>query len=211
MPHSDKPRITGEGMEQQRCLWYKNSAENMLRYHDGEWGVPCHEDRRQFEFLVLESAQAGLSWRTILDRREGYRRCFAGFDPEKVAAFTRADVERLMGDASIIRNRSKIESAVSNARVFLEIAAKYGSFCNWFWGFTDGWSVQNAWREMDEVPATSPLSDRIAREMKAQGFRFLGSTVVYAHMQATGMVNDHITRCFRYEELRGWPRYAPTP
>ncbi len=198
-------------MEQQRCLWYKNSAENMLRYHDGEWGVPCHEDRRQFEFLVLESAQAGLSWRTILDRREGYRRCFAGFDPEKVAAFTRADVERLMGDASIIRNRSKIESAVSNARVFLEIAAKYGSFCNWFWGFTDGWSVQNAWREMDEVPATSPLSDRIAREMKAQGFRFLGSTVVYAHMQATGMVNDHITRCFRYEELRGRPRYAPTP
>ena len=198
-------------MEQQRCLWYKNSAENMLRYHDGEWGVPCHEDRRQFEFLVLESAQAGLSWRTILDRREGYRRCFAGFDPEKVAAFTRADVERLMGDASIIRNRSKIESAVSNARVFLEIAARYGSFCNWFWGFTDGWSIQNAWREMDEVPATSPLSDRIAREMKAQGFRFLGSTVVYAHMQATGMVNDHITRCFRYEELRCRPRYAPTP
>ena len=198
-------------MEQQRCLWYRNSAENMLRYHDGEWGVPCREDRRQFEFLVLESAQAGLSWRTILDRREGYRRCFAGFDPEKVAAFTRADVERLMGDASIIRNRSKIESAVSNARVFLEIAASYGSFCNWFWGFTDGWSIQNAWREMDEVPATSPLSDRIAREMKAQGFRFLGSTVVYAHMQATGMVNDHITRCFRYEELRGRPRYAPRP
>ena len=211
MPRSGKPRGTGEGMEQQRCLWYKNSAENMLRYHDGEWGVPCHEDRRQFEFLVLESAQAGLSWRTILDRREGYRRCFAGFDPEKVAAFTRADVERLMGDASIIRNRSKIESAVSNARVFLEIAARYGSFCNWFWGFTDGWSIQNAWREMDEVPATSPLSDRIAREMKAQGFRFLGSTVVYAHMQATGMVNDHITRCFRYEELRCRPRYAPTP
>ena len=193
--------------EQQRCLWYKHSAENMLRYHDTEWGVPCHDDRGQFEFLVLEAAQAGLAWRTILDRREGYRRCFADFDPHRVATFTEADVARLMTDAGIIRNRAKIVSAINNARVFLEISAKYGSFCNWFWAFTDGWSIQNAWRTMDEVPATSQLSDTIAREMKRLGFRFMGSTVVYAHMQATGMVNDHITYCFRHAALRSWPRY----
>ncbi|MBO4301274.1 MAG: DNA-3-methyladenine glycosylase I [Desulfovibrio sp.] len=197
-------------MERQRCLWYKNSSANMVRYHDEEWGVPCHDDTTQFQFLVLESAQAGLSWRTILDRREGYRRCFANFDPQKVAAFSEADVARLMQDSSIIRNRNKIESAVNNARVFLEIVAKHGSFCNWFWNFTDGWSIQNTWREMRDVPATSALSDTIAREMKALGFRFLGSTVLYAHMQATGMVNDHITSCFRHEELRHWPRYTPT-
>lgn len=196
-------------MEQQRCLWYKNSSPDMIRYHDEEWGVPCHDDRGQFQFLVLESAQAGLSWRTILDRREGYRRCFANFDVRTVAGFTAADVARLMRDTSIIRNRHKIESAINNARVFLEIAARHGSFCNWFWGFTDGLSIQNAWREMTDVPSTSPLSDTIAKEMKALGFRFLGSTVIYAHMQATGMVNDHITRCFRHEELRHWPRYQP--
>ena len=191
-----------------RCQWYVNPSEAMMRYHDEEWGVPCWTDRGQFEFLVLESAQAGLSWKTILARREGYRRCFAGFDPAKVAAFTSADVERLMGDAGIIRNRSKIEAAVSNARAFLDIAAKHGSFCSWFWGFTDGWSIQNAWREMSDVPASTPLSDLIAKEMKALGFRFLGNTVIYAHMQATGMVNDHVTRCFRYEELRAWPRFS---
>ena len=156
-----------QGMEQHaRCQWYSNPSEAMIRYHDEEWGVPCWTDRGQFEFLVLESAQAGLSWKTILARREGYRRCFAGFDPEKVAAFTQEDVGRLMGDAGIIRNRAKIESAVANARAFMEVAAKHGSFCRWFWGFTDGWSIQNAWREMSEVPASTPLSERIAREMK---------------------------------------------
>ena len=190
-----------------RCQWYSNPSEAMTRYHDEEWGVPCWTDRGQFEVLVLESAQAGLSWKTILARREGYRRCFAGFDPAKVAAFTPEDVDRLMGDAGIIRNRAKIEAAVSNARAFLDVAAKHGSFCRWFWGFTDGWSIQNAWLEMSDVPASTPLSDLIAREMKALGFRFLGSTVIYAHMQATGMVNDHVTRCFRYEELRAWPRF----
>lgn len=198
-------------MEQQRCQWYKQPSAAMIRYHDTEWGVPCHEDRRQFEFLVLESAQAGLSWRTILDRREGYRRSFADFDPEAVAAFTANDVTRLMGDTGIIRNRRKIESAILNARIFLELAAKHGSFCRWFWNFTDGWSVQNAWPSMDAVPATSPLSDTIAREMKALGFRFLGSTVIYAHMQAVGMVNDHITSCFRYAALREGPRFCPCP
>jgi DNA-3-methyladenine glycosylase I len=191
----------------ERCQWYSNPSEAMTRYHDEEWGVPCWTDRGQFEFLVLESAQAGLSWNTILARREGYRRCFAGFDPEKVAAFTAEDAERLMGDAGIIRNRAKIVAAIANARAFMEVAAKHGSFCRWFWGFTDGWSIQNTWRERSDVPASTRLSERIAREMKALGFRFLGSTVIYAHMQATGMVNDHITRCFRYEELRAWPRF----
>lgn len=194
-------------MEKERCPWCLQGTEQMLRYHDEEWGRPCYEDRGQFEFLVLESAQAGLSWRTILSRREGYRRAFAGFDPEKVALFTEKDVARLMTDTGIIRNRKKIESAVQNARVFLELAAKHGSFCRWFWNFTDGWSIQNAWQRVDEVPATTPLSDRIAREMKGLGFRFLNSTVIYAHMQATGMVNDHLINCFRYEELRNWPRF----
>lgn len=189
-------------MERQRCVWYRNPSAAMLRYHDEEWGVPCHDDRGQFAFLVLESAQAGLSWQTILHRREGYRRAFANFDPRLVARFTAGDVARLMGDTGIIRNRAKIESAVNNARAFLDIAARHGTFCNWFWAFTDGRSIQNAWRSMDEVPAATPLSDTIARELKRLGFRFLGSRIVYAHMQATGMVNDHITSCFRHAELR---------
>ena len=195
-------------MQKTRCEWYKNPSEEMIRYHDEEWGVPCLTDRGQFEFLVLESAQAGLSWKTILARREGYRRCFAGFDAEAVAQFTQADVERLMQDSGIIRNRAKIESAIHNARLFAEIAAKHGSFCRWFWGFTDGRSVQNAWTDMSLVPATSVLSDLIAREMKRLGFRFLGSTVIYSHMQATGMVNDHVTSCFRYGEVRGMKAFS---
>ena len=188
-------------MERQRCSWYSKPTELMLRYHDEEWGVPCFDDHRQFEFLILESAQAGLSWSTILNRREGYRRAFADFDPERVARFTERDVERLMADAGIIRNRKKIESAIGNARCFLDIAEKHGGFCPWFWAFTDGRPIRNAWRRMEDVPATTPLSDRIAKEMKALGFRFLGSTVLYAHMQATGMVNDHIVACFRHEEV----------
>ena len=194
--------------QRQRCQWYKTPTEAMVRYHDEEWGVPCHDDRGQFAFLVLESAQAGLSWQTILQRREGYRRAFADFDPAAVARFTDKDIGRLLLDKSIIRNRAKIESAIHNARVFLDLAARHGSFCNWFWSFTDGWSIQNAWRRMEDVPATTALSDMIAKEMKRLGFRFLGSTVLYAHMQATGMVNDHITACFRHRELRAWPRYA---
>lgn len=174
----------------------------MLRYHDEEWGVPCFDDQKQFEFLVLESAQAGLSWNTILNRREGYRRAFAGFDPVRVASFTERDQDRLMADTSIIRNRKKIESAIMNARVFLALVEKHGSFCDWFWRFTEGRPIRNAWSEMREVPVSTPLSDAIAKEMKRLGFRFLGSTTLYAHMQACGMVNDHITSCFRYQELR---------
>ncbi len=195
-------------MQKKRCEWYKNSSEQMLRYHDEEWGVPRCDDRGQFEFLVLESAQAGLSWKTILARREGYRRCFADFDASAVARFTQKDVDRLMLDTGIIRNRAKIESAVCNARIFMELAAKHGSFCQWIWSFTDGRSIQNAWTDMALVPATSPLSDIIAREMKRLGFRFLGSTVIYSHMQATGMVNDHLTSCFRYDEVRSMPAFS---
>jgi DNA-3-methyladenine glycosylase I len=174
----------------------------MFRYHDEEWGVPCRDDTGQFEFLVLESAQAGLSWNTILKKREGYRRCFAGFDPEKVAVFTRRDVECLMADTSIVRNRGKIESAVANARVFLDIAARHGSFCDWLWRFVDGKPVQNAWKDLREVPSTTALSNAITGEMKKLGFRFMGSTTIYAHMQATGMVNDHLTACFRHGQVR---------
>jgi DNA-3-methyladenine glycosylase I len=174
----------------------------MIRYHDEEWGVPRYDDLGQFEFLTLESAQAGLSWNTILNKREGYRRCFAEFSPEKVATFTERDVQRLLADASIVRNRKKIESAIHNARLFLDISAKHGGFCKWFWRFTDGKPIQNAWKTMQEVPATTPLSDTIAKEMKTLGFKFMGSTIVYAHMQAAGMVNDHLTTCFRYEQIR---------
>jgi DNA-3-methyladenine glycosylase I len=173
----------------------------MTRYHDEEWGVPCRDDRGQFEFLILESAQAGLSWSTILKKREGYRRCFAGFDPEQVAGFTARDVERILADAAVVRNRKKVESAVNNARLFLDIAARHGSFSAWIWDFVDGTPVTNRWKSMHKVPSTSLVSDRIASEMKKAGFKFLGSTIVYAHMQATGMVNDHLTSCFRYTQV----------
>lgn len=187
-------------MDKTRCSWcIKSDIER--DYHDKEWGVPVTDDGTQFEFITLEAAQAGLSWITILKKREGYRKCFAGFDPEAVASFGEADVERLLLDASIVRNRKKIESAISNARLFLEVAAKHGSFARWYWSFCDGKPVVNHWKDTMQVPATSPLSDAIAKELKCMGFKFLGSTVVYAHMQATGMVNDHMLGCFRHREL----------
>jgi DNA-3-methyladenine glycosylase I len=188
-------------MEKTRCGW-ATGPDLMISYHDEEWGVPRYDDLGQFEFLTLESAQAGLSWSTILKKRDGYRRCFAGFDPEQVARFTERDVNRLMADASIVRNRKKIESAIGNARIFLDIAEKNGSFSKWIWSFVDGKPVQNVWKDMRELPPTSSLSDAIAREMKKLGFKFMGSTIVYAHMQATGMVNDHLTSCFRHGQVR---------
>jgi DNA-3-methyladenine glycosylase I len=197
-------------MEETRCTWV-SGLDLEIRYHDQEWGVPRYDDPGQFEFLILESAQAGLSWKTILKKREGYRRCFAGFDPEQVARFTAKDVDRLMADASIVRNRKKIESAIANARLFLDLAARHGSFCAWFWGFTGGRPIRNAWRSPREVPPSSPLSEAIAGEMKRLGFKFMGSTIVYAHMQATGMVNDHLTSCFRYEQVRALADKAPAP
>ena len=184
-----------------RCAWaVKTDIER--EYHDKEWGVPQYGDQGLFEFLVLESAQAGLSWLTILKKREGYRKAFAGFDPLKTAAFTDKDVDRLMLDPGIVRNRKKIESAASNARIFLELAAKHGSFSSYIWSFIDGTPIVNAWREAGEVPPTSPVSDAMAKEFKRLGFKFLGTTVLYAYMQATGMVNDHLTGCFRHAECR---------
>lgn len=183
-----------------RCAWAARTPLEVT-YHDTEWGVPQKDDRVQFEFLVLEAAQAGLSWSTVLAKREGYRRCFANFDPEAVVRFTQKDVERLMLDASIIRNRKKIECAISNARCFLELAAKHGSFSNYIWNFVDGIPIQGNRQSMAEVPATTPLSDTISKELKRLGFKFLGSTVLYAHMQATGLVNDHLVSCFRHKEL----------
>jgi len=183
-----------------RCHWAGGVSEAYEAYHDTEWGVPVREDHRQFEFLVLESAQAGLSWSTILHRRAGYARAFAGFDPQKVARYTPARVDRLLADTGIIRNRAKIEAAVGNARAFLAVRDEFGSFCSYIWGFVDGRPVQNRWRRHEQVPATTPLSDALAKDLRKRGFRFLGSTTVYAHLQATGLVNDHLVGCFRHAE-----------
>ena len=182
-----------------RCDW-SGSESIYVEYHDHEWGVPVRNDRRQFEFLVLESAQAGLSWLTILKRREGYRRLYEDFDPEKVVHFDEKRIQIMLQDIGIIRNREKIESSINNARRFLEIQEQYGSFCNYFWGFTDGKQVVNYYNDMSEMSATTPLSDTVAKDMKGRGFQFLGSTTLYAHMQATGLINDHLVRCFRHKE-----------
>jgi DNA-3-methyladenine glycosylase I len=181
-----------------RCPWC-GSDPLYISYHDQEWGVPLHDEQRLFEMLTLEGAQAGLSWLTILRKREGYRRAFAGFDPQLVAGFVDADVARLLADPGIVRNRLKIASTISNARAVLEVQARYGSLDAFLWGFVDGTPIRNSWRSMAEIPASTPLSDAMSREMKRHGFRFVGSTICYAHMQATGMVNDHLTSCFRYD------------
>ena len=186
--------------EPRRCPWGTSGNEAYLRYHDEEWGAPVRDDRVLFEFLVLESAQAGLSWATILNKRAGYARAFADFDPVRVARFNRRSVERLVGDAAIVRNRLKIESAITNARLFLELQAEQGSFSDYLWSFVDGVPVQNRWRRQSQVPATTPLSDAISKDLKRRGFRFVGSTIIYAYLQATGLVNDHIIRCHRHAE-----------
>ncbi|BBD09895.1 DNA-3-methyladenine glycosylase I [Desulfovibrio ferrophilus] len=185
----------------QRCNWAL-SPDEMTRYHDEEWGIPEHDDTKHFEFLILESAQAGLSWLTILRRREGYRQAFAGFDPILVAQFTDADEERLMNDAGIIRNRAKIKAAINNAARFQEIQAEFGSFDAYIWDFVNGRPIQNTWSAMDQLPATTPASDALSKDLKRRGFKFVGPTTIYAHMQATGLVNDHLTSCFRYEIIR---------
>ena len=185
-----------------RCPWSEGVSTAYVEYHDREWGVPVHDDRKQFEFLILEGAQAGLSWSTILHRREGYRRAFADFNPEKVARFTPARVEKLLQDTGIIRNRLKVEAAVSNARAFLELQAALGSFDDYIWGFVDGKPRRNQWRSQAEIPATSPVSDALSKDLKKRGFRFVGSTTLYAHLQATGLINDHLVSCFRHAECR---------
>jgi DNA-3-methyladenine glycosylase I len=182
-----------------RCSWALGSAL-MTEYHDREWGVPLHDDRKLFEFVVLEGAQAGLSWSTVLNKRENYRRAFDGFDPEKVARYNAKRVAKLLRDPGIIRNRLKVQSAVTNARAFLAVQEEFGSFDAYAWRFVDGKPVQNRWRAIKEVPARTPLSDALSKDLQQRGFKFVGSTIVYAHMQATGMVNDHLVGCFRHRE-----------
>jgi DNA-3-methyladenine glycosylase I len=185
--------------DKKRCEW-SVSDPIYADYHDCEWGVPVRDDRKQFEFLVLESAQAGLSWLTILKRREGYRRLYMDFDVEKVAQFDETRIEQMLNDSGIIRNRKKIESSINNAKRFLEVREEFGTFCDYLWGFTDGKQIVNRFKQLQEIPATTPLSDRIAKDMKKRGFQFLGSTIIYAHLQATGLVNDHLADCFRHDE-----------
>ncbi|MRR59043.1 MAG: DNA-3-methyladenine glycosylase I [Deltaproteobacteria bacterium] len=184
-----------------RCPWVDPGKPDYVAYHDSEWGVPVHEDRVMFEFLTLEAAQAGLSWYTILRRREGYRRAFAGFDPEKVAAFDEAKQALLRTDSSIIRNRAKIASAINNARAFLRIQEEFGSFSDYIWRFVDGRPKVNVLQRLADYPTTSPEAECLSRDLKQRGFSFMGPTVVYAHMQATGLVNDHSVGCFRRREI----------
>jgi DNA-3-methyladenine glycosylase I len=183
-----------------RCAW-SGTDPLYVSYHDEEWGVPVKDDRRLFEFLVLEGAQAGLSWVTILRKRDAYRKAFNGFDPEKVARYGARDVKRLLGDEGIVRNRLKIESAIKNARAFLEVQEEHGSFSAYQWGFVDGRPLVNRFRSMKEIPARSTISDALSKDLKSRGFSFVGSTIVYAHMQAVGMVNDHVLDCFRHAPL----------
>ncbi|CAG0928557.1 DNA-3-methyladenine glycosylase 1 [Thermoflexales bacterium] len=183
-----------------RCAW-GGSNPLMIEYHDTEWGVPLHDEQKLFEFLILEGMQAGLSWSTILNKRENFRRAFAEFDVEKVAHFGKREINRLLQDAGIIRNRLKIEAAINNARRFSEVQKEFGSFDAYIWGFVDGKPIKHGFKSVKEIPAKTPLSDAISKDLKARGFKFVGSTIVYAHMQATGMVNDHTVDCFRYKEV----------
>ena len=184
-----------------RCTWARGAPELMTRYHDEEWGVPVHDDRALFELLTLEGAQAGLSWSTILNKREGYRRAFDGFDFEKVAGYGKADVERLLADAGIVRNRGKIEATVSNARALIAVRNEMKSFDAYIWWFVFGAPKRNAWKSLAEVPGTTPESDAMSADLKRRGFKFVGTTICYAFMQAAGLVNDHEAGCFRYAEV----------
>jgi len=187
-----------------RCAWAR--TELSIPYHDAEWGVPLHDDRRLFEFLILEGAQAGLSWETILRKRDAYRKAFDDFDPDRVARYTAKKVDRLMNDAGIVRNRLKIDSAISNARAFLDVQQAFGSFDRYVWRFVDGTPRVNKVRALGDVPASTPQSDALSKDLKQRGFRFVGTTICYAFMQATGMVNDHAVTCFRYREVAARPR-----
>jgi DNA-3-methyladenine glycosylase I len=184
-----------------RCAWVNAGDQLMVDYHDREWGVQVRNDRKHFEFLLLEGAQAGLSWSTVLRKREGYREAFSDFDPEKVARYTDAQIAKLLLNPNIIRNRQKIAAAVKNARQFLEVQQEFGSFDAYCWQFVDGRPKVNRWKSTSQVPATSTESDAFSKDLKARGFGFVGSTIIYAHMQAVGMVNDHLTNCFRYREV----------
>ena len=183
-----------------RCAWC-GTDPLYVRYHDREWGVPVHDEHRHFEFLILEGAQAGLSWITILRKRENYREAFAGFDPARVARFGRREVARLLKNPGIVRNRLKIESAIKNARAFLEVQDEFDGFDRYVWRFVGGKPIQNRWKEMQDTPTTTPESDALSKDLKKRGFTFVGSTIIYAHMQAIGMVNDHVVDCFRHKQV----------
>ena len=189
-------------VQPKRCSWVNVDQKLMREYHDREWGVPTHDDRTHFEFLILEAAQAGLSWSIVLNKREGYRRAFSQFDPEKVARYSQARIDKLTADPRIVRNRMKIAAAVKNARAFLVVQEEFGSFDTYCWQFVKGRPRQNRWSSPREIPATTAESDAFSRDLKRRGFSFVGSTVIYAHMQAVGMVNDHLLECFRYRDVR---------
>ncbi|APV43911.1 DNA-3-methyladenine glycosylase I [Dehalogenimonas formicexedens] len=182
----------------ERCGWAETGDELLAKYHDEEWGVPNHDDRKHFEFMILEAFQAGLSWMTILRKREAFRKAFAGFDPSKVAKFDQQKVNELLNDKGIVRNRLKIEAAINNAKRFLEVQKEFGSFDNYIWGFVEGKPIAPDRRSLSEIPATTELSDRISQDLKKRGFKFVGSTIVYSHLQAVGIVNDHLVDCPRY-------------
>lgn len=190
-------------IEPKRCDWSLSSSE-MIHYHDTEWGRPKHSDKQHFEFLILEAAQAGLSWATILKRRKGYKKAFANYDPKRVAKFDSKKVNSLMKDPGIIRNRLKIKSVIHNAPLFMAIQKEFGSFDNYIWQFVGGKPIVNKWKSMRELPATSKESDELSRDLKKRGFKFVGSTVLYAHMQAVGMVNDHLVSCFCYKNRKSY-------
>lgn len=185
-----------------RCAWLGNNAL-MIRYHDGEWGTPVHDDRKLFEYIVLDSMQAGLSWQTVLNKRENFRKAFHNFEPKKVSSFTEKDVNRLLNDASIIRNRLKINATITNAKKFLEVQQEFGSFDKYVWKFVNYEPIVHKFKKLSELPAKTKESDAMSKELQARGFKFVGSTICYAFMQAAGMVNDHTIDCFRYAELNG--------
>ena len=187
--------------EKIRCEWGEGSFDDYVTYHDEEWGVPVHDERKHFEFLILEGAQAGLSWATILKRRDGYKNAFANFDPRIVAEYDEEKIEEILLDPGVIRNRLKINSAVTNARLFLDIQNEFGSFDKYIWGFVNQKPMINKWQSMAQIPATSAESDALSKDLKKRGFKFVGSTIMYAHMQACGLVNDHKVECFRYKEV----------
>jgi DNA-3-methyladenine glycosylase I len=191
-----------QGMQPKRCSWVNVDDTLMREYHDREWGVPTHDDHTHFEFLVLEAAQTGLSWSIVLKKRDGYRRAFSQFDPAKVARYSAARIDKLTAEPGIIRNRLKIAAAVKNARAFLAVQKEYGSFDAYCWRFVDGRPRQNRWNSLRRIPATTAESDAFSRDLKRRGFSFVGSTVIYAHMQAVGMVNDHLVDCYRYRDVR---------
>lgn len=190
-----------------RCGWAKNDL--MIRYHDEEWGVPLHNDRKLFEFLILDGAQAGLSWDTILKKRENYRKAFDNFDPERMAGYGRQKIKQLLADPGIVRNRLKIGSAIQNAKAFLAVEQEFKTFGTYIWQFVDGKPKRNAWRSLGEIPTSTPESDAMSKDLKHRGFSFVGSTICYAFMQAAGMVNDHVVDCFRYRQINRMARSSP--